>query len=118
MLASASLAPAAPTLVHAPDGCVLGCQVRPGSRCVWNKVGDLNGERESGMWPPRGRRSRVHRGGLRQLSPITLMAVTEVGASLQPPWLRRRLLSHAAPIRPRAVPYSPVQLHIAPRSLM
>jgi len=41
VLSGTSLAPAAPTLVHAPDGCVLGCQVRPGSRCVWNKVGDL-----------------------------------------------------------------------------
>lgn len=62
MLAGASLAPAALTLVHAPDGCVLGGQVRPGSRRVRDEVGDLNGEREKGTWQPReggGRYSTV-----------------------------------------------------------
>lgn len=102
MLASTSLAPTAPTLVHAPDGCVLGCQVLPGSWRVWNKVGNLNAERESGTWQPWGRRSRVRRGGLHQFLPITLMAVTEVGASLQLAWLQWRLWKCAAPIRPRS----------------
>lgn len=48
--------------------------------------------------------------------PLTVMAVTEVGASLQPAWLWQRLLKCAAPIRPRTVPYSPMQPRIAPCS--
>lgn len=50
---------AAPTLVHAPDGRVLGCQVRPGSRRVWNKGRDLRGKRGSGTWWPWGGMSQA-----------------------------------------------------------
>lgn len=90
------------------------CTGRPGlpgqPACLERSGGPERGKGE-GHVAAVGRRWRVQRGGLCQLLPITLMAVTEAGGSLEPPTLRQRLLMPAAPIRPRT---APILLHTAP----
>lgn len=93
------------------------CTGRPGLPgqpvCLERSGGPERGKGE-GHVAAVGRRWQVQRGGLRQLSPITLMAVMEAGGSLEPPTLRQRLLTPAAPIQPRTAPYGPALPHIAP----